>query len=420
MSAPTVTRPSTTVVEETAHVKSAIDWAAYARYGLIAAVVLGAAGVIGTFVVNNGEQNREAKVRGEWDVVFKGLKDKKKIEERIEALESIAQNDKIKGTSAHGYAVMQLAGLHFDLAQNSKKPQNERAAAIERAIALYDFIAKTEPFKSNPSFGPFAVRNLALAYEQAQTQLTGTEHFDKAINFLSESLYQGKGENAAPVAAMQAHYLFDPMRAQLGRLYWLRAQRKDAAAAKADLDSARFYINKALEIPASADEKDAMRYPQYRTGKSTAAWRTEAAYLKSLLDSAGKLLPDGKAPAMKEEKKADEKADASKPGEVKKDEVKKVEPPKADAKPVEPKQDEPKKEEPKKEEKKAGSAPTPIGQNAPILASRGVENDDAPPSGSEHLTYAQMQQLLKAGKPSMCLCPRCANGLKSIGAKLAE
>lgn len=417
MSAPTVTRPSATIVEEGAHAKPAIDWAAYARYGLIVALVLGAAGVIGTFIVGYGEQNREAKVRGEWDVVFKGLKDKKKIEERIEAFESIAQNDKIKGTSAHGYALMQLAGLHFDLAQNAKKPQNERAAAIERAVALYDFVAKTEPFKSNPSFGPFAVRNLAMAYEQAQTSAQGTEFYDKAINSLSESLYQGKGEKAPPVAAMQSHYLFDPMRAQLGRLYWLRAQRKVAAAAKDDLDKARFYVNAALETPSSTEEQKFMNYAQYRTGKGTAAWRSEAAYLKSLLDTPGKLLPDGKAPAMKAEKKADEKPDASKPAEVKKDEPKKAEAKPVEPKKDEPKKDEPKKEEPKKEEKKAGSAPA---QNAPILASRAVESDDAPTSIGEHLTYAQMQQLLKAGKPAMCLCPRCANGLKSIGAKLAE
>lgn len=421
MAAPTVTRPTTTVTVENTAAKG-VEWAQYARWVLIAAVVLGVAGLAASMVVKYNDDAREAKARGQWDEVYKGLKEKSRSDERIAALEALAENEKIKGTAAHGYILMQLAATHFEAAQNAKKAPEEREAARQRAEALYDFVAKTDPFKSSPSFGPLAARNLALTFEQKQMDGPGTEGFDKAIETLSETLYGSKtpAADAPALAGIQQHFLFDQMRAQLGRVYWLRAQREKDAKQKEDLDRARTYINKALETPPSAEETKSLNAAAsyYRLGTGTAAWRNDAAYLKSLLDTPGKLLPDGKAPPMKEIKKTDaeKKAEADKNAQPPANSNKPTATPPtaptpAKVEPAKPAPTESKKEEPKKEEKKTGSAPV---QNAPTLSS------DEASAPSEHLSYAQIQQLLKSGKPALCLCPRCANGSKSVGAKLAE
>lgn len=432
MPAPTVTRPRTTLaVEPNSAQANKVDWASYARYGLIAALILGLAGLATAWTFKASEDSREARVRAQWDEVYKGLKDKKYPAERIAALETLAENEKIKGTTAHASVLMELAQEHFDMAQNAKRAPEERAASRDRAIKIYEFIAQTDPFKSNPAFGPLAARDLAVVHEQSQMDLPDTKGLDAAIDSLTNALYQGKGPDAPPVQAMQSHYLFDPMRAQLGRLYWLRAQLKQGAEQKADLDRARDYVNKALEAPPSEEEKNALTQAYYsrRVRESTAAWRSDAAYLKSQLDPPGKLVKDG-IPAMREVKKTDDK-DKTKPPEnpaqpgqtnnkpaeaPKSTQPAKVEPAKPDAsktepKKEEPKKNEPKKEEPKKEEKKTGSATLP---GAPILVS-----DDTPPPAA-HMSYAQIQKLLKEGKSALCLCPRCADGSKAIGAKLAE
>ena len=138
---------------------------------------------------------------------------------------------------------------------------------------------------------------------------------------------------------------------------------------------------------------------------------------------------DGKVPAEREEKKEDptatEKKDDTKPAPAKPaDEFKdapKVNgapgttatpPTPAPATPATPATPADKKEEPKKEEKKTSSAESSSG------SSLAEENDPLVPS--QHLSYAQMQQLLKQGKPAFCQCPRCVNGAKAIGAKLSE
>ena len=51
-----------------------------------------------------------------------------------------------------------------------------------------------------------------------------------------------------------------------------------------------------------------------------------------------------------------------------------------------------------------------------------VQNSIAADAGepSQHMTYAQIQALLKSGRPALCQCPRCANADKAFGAKLEE
>lgn len=432
MAAPTVTRPRATLAPETASTQaSKVDWATYSRYLLMVALVVGLVGMATAWFLKISEDSREARVRAQWDEVYKGMKDKKSASERIAALETLAENEKIKGTTAHASVLMELAQEHVDMAQNAKRGLDERKKSRDSAALIYKFVAETEPFKNNPAFGPLAVRGLAVVYEQAQADLPEKDTklgLDMAINTLTDALFQGKGVDAPPVESMKAHYLFNPMQAQLGRLYWLRSQMKQGAEQEADLKLARNYINKAIEAPPPEEERQAMQGAarRGRLPQALAAWRETAAYIKSLLDAPGKMVKDG-VPPMKEkpaEKKDDKQPAPPAPNTNATDkntpaQPAKVETPakpdaaKPDAKKEEPKKEEPKKNEPKKEEpKKTGSTESP---DAPTLASY----SDTPPPAA-HLSYAQIQKLLKEGKSALCQCPRCVDGAKSIGAKLQE
>jgi hypothetical protein len=441
MAAPTITRPPASVADEPKSAAIPPEWAVYIKWTLVGAFAAALVALAVALVTSMSESSRTAKARSQWDELYASLKDVNRDEDRIEPLEKLAESDKLKGTAVHGFILTQLGNLHFKLAQNDKSSPEERNAALKRAQQIFEMLATTSPFKENMLFGPAAVRNLAQVYEQAAlSDKDSVQSYDSAVKSLRGALFQGEGKDAPAVATMQAHYLFNPMQAQLGRLYWMRgvrsreiAQQKaddekkkaappkteakpgdkpeakkeekkeepapiDESIGKADFALAQYYLSQALLATPSAEEA--------ASGK--AAWRTEASFILSLLKDPGSLLKDGKAPAVREEKKEEpkvvEKKDEPKPAVTKPAEEKKPE-----TKPVE-KKDEPKKEEPKKEEKKSSSAES---NDSGSLA-------DEPSLPAQHLTYAQMQQLLKQGKPAFCQCPRCVNGDKSIGAKLSE
>ncbi len=446
MSAPTnVIRPSASVVDEpkSGHTPAPeMDWAHYVKWGLVGAVALAAIGLTSSLYVTYAEKSASNKLRSEWDEYHSALSEKKSDDDRMEALEKLADNPKIKGTAVHAFVLASLAHANFEIGQNPRRQVETRAAALERAVLLNRMLATTEPFKSHPSFGPFAVQNLALALEQKQTNDPGTQFYDEAIKELHGALYKDESKDADPVKEMKKHFLFNKLNAQLGRLYWLRGLRKAelefaklederkkaakpdpaakpedvakaneaaqseerakaSAAAKTDNEWALFYIKPALESGTSSVEKD--RYGADFKG----AWRQEAAYIKSLIDPVGKMMPDGKAPPMKVEvKKEEPKKDEAKKDEAKKDEVKKDEPKKEGEKTEEPKKDESKKDEPKK----AGS----------LQRNDAQESIASETGSSQHMSYAQIQALIKQGRSALCQCPRCANPDKAVGAKLAE
>jgi hypothetical protein len=431
MPAPTVTRPTaatTSVADTPAPGTAGIsndEWAKYAVWGVMGLAAIAVLAFAFTGIVTYTESAHAKKLRGEWDEYHNAINNQKTEEDRIEALEKLADNPKIQGTAVHAYALMQLGRMNFEIALSPRKQPETRGAAIVRAAKLYELLAMTEPFKSNPAFGPSALQDLACAYEQQQiTETETTKYYDEAIKALRGAMYTGDSKDPEPVKFYQTHFLFDKMNAELGRLYWLRAQReleldpaKNAAAAKSDREFALVFVKKALEAGVTSVEKD--RYEANFKG----AWREEAAYIKSLLDADGKMMPDGKAPEMKVDVPAPKTGDAAPAGNGPSDAnarateltpkpavVKVPAPDTKDAKKTDDakKPDDTKKDEPKK----TGSA---------SLRSESIETTSSEFGGSsQHLTYSQIQAMLKQGRSAMCQCPRCAGSDKAIGAKLAE
>ncbi len=356
MPAPTVTRPSAataSVAETPESEKTGLtneEWAKYAVWGVIALVAVAVLAFAFTGIVTYSESAHTKKLRAEWDEYFNAVNDKKSDEDRIEALEKLSDNPKIQGTAVHAYALMSMARMNFEISINPRKQPETRAAAVDRAAKLYELVATTEPFKGNPSFGAGALQDLACAYEQKQMSDTeSTKFYDLAITALRGAMYTDlTSKDPEPVKLYQTHYLFDKLNAELGRLYWLRSQRKAelkkaeivkkaddarkaeeakdpkkaeenkkpeemkkaeeavnaevakevAAVSKADNEFALVFVKKALEAGVTTVEKE--RYEPNFKG----AWREEAAYIKSLLDPNGKMMPDGKAPAVKAEEPA--------------------------------------------------------------------------------------------------------------------
>jgi hypothetical protein len=268
-----------------------------------------------------------------------------------------------------------------------------------------------------------------------------TEYYDKAIKTLKTGLYRDETKEAEPIGSMKTHFMFDKMNAQLGRLYWLRARAKEQGDThkalmyvpfalwpyyvhmqeekrttdKADRDMALFYLKKAdVGIPSLEKERMGQKAP----------WREEVTYLKALLEPPGKMLPTGIPPAMKPEPKAEGFWEKIKPRAETKKEEEKAAPKAVESKPTENKAPE------KKDEPKAGDKPAPVkegekkaGENKPTTDAQKIPADyiaDEPAAPQQHLTYAQMQALLKQGKTALCQCPRCAPTDKAIGAKLVE
>ena len=395
-----------------------------AKWAVLLSIVVGVGLLIFAGVVTYNENKRVETSRNQWDEVYsalKALKEDSKPTDHIAALETVAP--KVIGTNAHAYVLMRLGNIYFEEALKPEKFAEERAAALKKAIQLFEVVANSEPYKSNLAFGPLAVENLALAYEQSKD-------YKKAIEILDNALTSG---------TLDAHYLYHEMLAHEGRLYWLKSEEKKQQANAAVKDEDKKKLNEEIQQDrkmAGAKLAEALRSSAVKQSE----WRKDAEYIASMVnDKPGSALPDGKIPAPKPPKGMT--LPGGVPGAPKMNFQSpninfapngvspipaapvKVE---ADAKPAdkavttpavpvvpEIKKDVKPADKTDKTEKKDKSSSLP--QEADDLA-----QIDASTSPSGHLTFAQMQQLLKSGKPVFCQCPRCATGQKSPSAKLVE
>lgn len=362
MAAPSVTRPPAVVSEEENAAQSAwmTEMTAWAKWIVLAAIVIAVVGLAVVAIATLGEQSRVTALRGQWDQVYSALKGKDRIEDQQAALEGVAE--KVKGSPAHAYVLQRLGDIHFDLAQKPTTSPEERAKYLDRSIELYKVLADNEPYKSSLLYGPLSVQNLALGYEQKQD-------YEAAIKLLEERL--PKLENNA---------IYFKLSAQLGRVYWLQSVKTNDA-----------------KLRTAAREKlaEVLRATQDRSDGGL--WREQAAYIKSLVDGRGKALPEGTAiPAAKkpEEKKAETPAPGAPVINLAPKGAPNVVPTTKPAeKAQEPQKTEPKKDGSKDEPKKTGSLnETP--------ANAGV-------SSSGHASFKQMMDMAKSGRMSFCQCPRC-------------
>lgn len=326
MIAPTVTRPAHP--DMNAAPASAIPAAVaaqYAKWIVLGVVLAGVIAIIVVSAVSIVQNSRVEKLKQQWDIVFTAAQNKTKPEEKVTALEAAVNDAKLQGSPAHAYALLQIADYYFDKAIQPETRPEERAAHLKKAAETYKVLAENEPFRSNPAFGPVALGSLASCYEQ------GGE-YDAGIKLLSEGL-------GAP--EMESHLLYNNLRVQLGRMYYLRSIKEGNPNAKADSEAARKTLTDALQGMIGKEREggsDADRSQQ-------AAYFADVEYLISLLDKPGKALPGGIAPPVKTppaaEKAPEAKAGAGKPAET-------VKPAEA-AKPAEPA----KSAEPAKKDEKA-------------------------------------------------------------------
>ncbi|MFH0939458.1 MAG: hypothetical protein V1899_09295 [Planctomycetota bacterium] len=312
MTTPAVVRPAPADLNQNENKSSftTVYAARWAKWVILGSLGVGIAALIVVAIVSWKQRARTENARREWDQVFLALKNKNKPEEQIAALEAITE--KVVGTPSHAYVLMYLGDLYFAEAIKPEKMPEERAAALKKAVELFKLVATQNPFRDNLTFGPLALQNTALAYEQ------GGE-YDEAIRFLEEGLARPDLENTS--------FLYNKLIAQLGRLYYLRSLKKIEAGqdAKPDIDNARKRLTDVLRVIGRKDNPELGH-------QQDSEFIREIEYIKSLVDKPGKLLPDGIPPPPKPiaaEQKADvslEHKDAPKVDEIKKIELKKEEP----------------------------------------------------------------------------------------------
>ena len=381
MATPTVTRPLANVESEEKPNAFLTEALPYLKWIVLAAVVLGIGALVFVGVTTLSERSRREDARQKWDLVYTAQKEKTKAEDRIAALEGIA--DKVKGSTAHAYVLTTLGQLWFDQAIKPEKSAEERTAALKKAAALFESVASNEPYKSNPAFGPQAAQHLALTQEHAQD-------YDAAIKTLTEAV------DRVPLT----HYLYNKLGAELGRLYYMRSLKKPAGSAEweKDREEARKRLGDALKAMGKASTEDEER------GGQDSQYISFLTYIKSIVDKPGRALPDGKAPPVKAPVAPAEKKD----GEA----GKKAEGENKDAPPAEATKDAPKpgekKPEPEKktEEKKADDKKSSL---------------EYPDAGQRrHLSFAQLQASLRNGNTSFCECARCVVEPAPASAKMIE
>ena len=392
MAAPTVTRPLATPPDTSnpsgLNVEEISRWA---KWVVLASIAAGVVSLVVIGITYMSQQRRIEELRQSWDEVFLATQDKTKLNDRIQALETLAP--KIAGTPAHAYIVMELGNIYFEQAVNPKKAREERAEALEKATKLYELIATNEPFKSNDTFGPAATRAAAACYEQ-------TANYDAAIKLMKDALAQPD---------IEKHYLYNPMVAQLGREYWLRSLAKieKKEDPEPDRKEARTALGEALRNV--GDKKDEQQQ---------GTWHAEAEFIKAIIDKPGKALPDGKVPPEKAPPAptpapGDRKTDVEKKDDAKKPEAeaKKTDDKKADDKKTDEKKDDKKPDIKKDEAKKDGSIQLPNSENDPSV----------PANASGHVSFSQIQKMMKEGRPAFCNCPRCqAGNAPPAGVRMAD
>jgi hypothetical protein len=241
-------------------VAAAMQWAPYAKWVALALVLAGLVALLVVGIISWRDNARVESARQQWDTLYEAVKDKADPAERVAALEGVAE--KVKGSSAHGYVLMELGQLHFEQAVDPVKSPEERKTSLDAAIKTYELVATSEPFKSNWTFGPLAVQGWVLSLEQAQ-------EYDKAIAVLDEHL---------PKIEKLSHYLYNPLMADAGRLYWLRFRKSGNVK---DKEAAREKLDEVLRV--TSEEK----------GPFQPKWREAAEYIFSLVSKQGKALPEG-------------------------------------------------------------------------------------------------------------------------------
>jgi predicted negative regulator of RcsB-dependent stress response len=316
MAAPTVTRPLPSVTEpdtKTSTISPETEkWVKWAIIGVIAAGLIALITVVATTLA---ERSRVNTIRSQWDEVFLATKEleKKTPDEKIKAYAAAAE--KVRGTPAGAYALMQAADLSFEESLNNQKLPDQRRVALDEAVKMYDQILADEKLRTNAAFGPLAIERVALAHAQRQD-------YDSAIKFLTENM------------AEPEHFLHNKMQGELAIFYYLRSLKKDKEGKDGndDREKAREKIRvveTGVAANASSDEIDTQlrRYDK--------AFLDQLNYIKQMIARPGKALPGGKAPPVKAAVEPEKKD-----GEKKDDSAKEA--PKADATPVEPtKQPEP-------------------------------------------------------------------------------
>jgi len=392
MAAPVVTRPSATHVEDSP--KSAFDSnevAHWAKWLVIGCAVLAGIGLVAFAVVTLNQRQQTQTARAHWDEVYKAMKDKTRPQDIIVALEGVSE--KVKGTPVHAFVLMKLGDTHFEIGTNVTKSPEERRAALDKAIQLYTLVGTTVPYNANPIFAPLAIESATLAMEQIRD-------YDGAIKLLEENL----PKLDSTLKAQGSHNMLSPkMQAQLGRLYWMRAQTgTDAAKKKEDREKAR---EKLTDVVLNRPDKDA---------EEKSAWREQAEYLKSLIDAHGKALPEGAPvppvkppPAAAVPTPAVPLTGTAAPAPVVTPAAPVTPAPATPAvtPPATPEKKDAPKELPKEDKKSEGEKKTHLREGG----------------ASQHFSMSQIQKMVKEGKTAFCECPRCDDTTNaSAGARLVE
>lgn len=234
---------------------SAITWAIF----LAIALLIGA--LVYLFASQKVASNRLKMERQAWDARYKGLKDKQKPEEKIEALEKVWEE--VSGSSVHPYVMLELAQLHFLMAQSDERSPAARGKSLERARLLFDLLAKQ--YAEHLLYGAMAADGLAACCEESG-------ELEQAIEVLTSA-----------VVKYEDHFLFPKFCYQLGRDLWMRSGGKEGAGKERSTDRAE--AKRWLGIAASGTG-----------GSQGAIWRSKAAMLKSQLEKHGVAWPGNTPP----------------------------------------------------------------------------------------------------------------------------
>lgn len=237
-----------------------IAWAIYIAIALLVV------SFVFLIVSNKITQSRVKTEREAWDVKFLALKDKFKPEERIEALEKIW--DQVADTPVHPYVMLELAQLHFGQAATEDRSPAARKKSLERARALFELLQTG--YAKQILYGALSADGMAACREQEGD-------LDGAIQTLTMA-----------VDKYEEHFLYPKFCFQLGRNYWLRALKQEAAGK----DGARDRTEAKRWLTAASTETA-------DSASHGSIWRSKAAMLKSQLDKHGVAWPAQAPPPVK-------------------------------------------------------------------------------------------------------------------------
>jgi predicted negative regulator of RcsB-dependent stress response len=295
MAAPTVTRPLASVADAETQARRGLspDTEKWVKRAIVAILAAGVIALIVVVATSWAESSRVSKIRSQWDVVYLAIKEveKKTPDEKAAALKAAA--DKVPGSSAQAYALMQAGSLNFQEGRNSQKTQAQRRLSLDKALALYEEVLKNEQFKKNAAFGPLAAEHAALVHAQRRD-------YDAAIKTLSENMPEAD------------HFLYNKLQGEMAQFYFLRATAKEAEGkdASADKEKVREKISLVRTGVAAKKEKDPES--QKSLSEYDRDFLETLGYIESKISKPGKALKDGKAPPVKAAPADDDKKEDTK------------------------------------------------------------------------------------------------------------